>query len=170
MSTNPLYVTDIQTLKRELRLTGVPANSDVDAIILQALAETRVTLVDRLGTARVAEIKAYTSSANPATANEYMRMRASLTETMMCRAKLMRKLPIMFREGASTGNQTWNEVGIDRDMGGRDLSKEITRLEAEIEENIIAMGAGENDNVTVRATVIGPTCSPTPYPGSAVFG
>lgn len=168
MATNPLFVADVTTLKRELRLSGVPANSDVEAQIAQALMEARVWLVDRLSASRVAIIQATAYTENPTTTEQYTRAKARMTEILMCRLKLLRKLPAVFRESNSGALQEWNEGGLDRDMSSKERSLEIARLETDIEEALIALAAGAEDNQTTRAAVIGPPCR-NPAPGSAVF-
>ena len=167
MNVVPLFVATMTELKRNLRLSGVTAG-DAVTMIDTAVQQARLKFYDRLGAARITEISGYVYSENPSTDTGYQRFRANHCEVLMVRAYLLRSMPVLFRDDRSQGQQSWNEEGLTRDMGQRLLNREIDRIDNEVEEMLVALEAGENDNSVIQTKVMGPVganCAP----GSSVF-
>lgn len=145
--TNTLFVANIATLKKELRLTGVSDTaSDAHAAIEQAVLRARIEMNTRLGASLVAELLAITYSANPSTDNEYRRALANMIEIELVRARLLDILPVIFKDSAGSAQEDWNESGVFR-VASAEESRRRPPLAADLEfvNRAISTLTGEDD-------------------------
>ena len=100
---NPLFLADLDAMKAELRLSGVPATGeDANVILEDVLLQVRTAFYRRLGITRVGQIVAFaTNYTNPTTNDELLRAVAKSTEVKMTWCKLAERLP-QLAEGADT--------------------------------------------------------------------
>lgn len=157
----PTFVADIATLKASLRLSSVADDTDVSSILSDAIREARLAFMTRLGISRVAAIVAMTydpETAAPATADELTREAANITETLMVRRTLLRRLPVMFRESSSQAMISFQQDALTRERNA-DAQREQDELSATIEANLRLLEGGDSE-VTYRATTIEPDSIP----------
>jgi hypothetical protein len=119
----------------------------------------RLRFIRRLGLTRVNTLVAYNYEEDPATEQDVLRALANSTEIKMVRLNLMRVLPTAFMDGSATLQQ-WNQEAPFRSASQSDLSVEMQRLDAEIEEALDLL-AGDDEvgsEETIQGTNIGPDC------------
>lgn len=163
----PVFVETRDKLKTALRLRDA-ASPQIEALISGAMQKVRVEFNERLSASRVAAIVAMSSTDNPATDDEIMRVRAEQTEISWVRLLLLRAAPFLL-VGAQGGSlDVWNDEALTRDSG-KTSEKEKENLWTEILESLEILGGTSAEDVGVRATVIGPSTSPTRFPGSTIF-
>lgn len=135
----PLFVPDVQTLKRELRLSGVPVTEDADDIIRRATLQVRIQIAQRLPSATITDILATAWKATPDVTNdaEMKRALAYLLEVKWVRLVLMTSLPSIFLDNSGGIQEQWNEEGAFRKRRLEDLNAEkrecLTLIETWIE-------------------------------------
>lgn len=168
--TDPLFVSNLATLKAALRLSAVPSTSpDTLAILDESILRVRLAFYRRLGQQRVGVLLAMPVIANPTSVDEILRALASTTETKMVFAELLRKLPNQFMDASGDANRRWNEEAPFRERGPSDAQREIQRLLDEIEEDM-EMLAGEEvqgDESSYKTFDGTPDCTP-PRPGDSI--
>ena len=156
-------------LKKSLRLSAISAvQGDANTMIETATNQARLRFFDYLGSDRINAINAITFVEAPTTSDQYTRLRANQCEILIVRVWLLRTMPVLFRDDRSTGQQSWNEEGLTRDISEKLLAQEIDRLETEINEMLEALGEGENDGETSNVKIMGRP-EVNSYPGAAVF-
>ena len=136
MAQVPLFIADEDTLRKQLRLSGVPAGVDADEMISTAILEVRSKFIRRLGLTRINVLVAMTFNETPTTENESLRLVANMTELIWVKAMLMRSLTVMFLDGAGGALQDFHNESAFRSTGPFERDREIKRLEAEIQENL----------------------------------
>jgi hypothetical protein len=164
MPATPLFITDLDTLKAQLRLSALDTG-DAAAVLDAVVGEVRLGFNDELGISRVAEIVALTSVEAPATEDELTRFRAENVELLWTRVILMRRLPTFFVQGSGQARKAWNEEGITGGSDDTNLRREIRSLEQQVRDGLARLEsevAGE-----VNATVILPDETP-PRPGDSI--
>lgn len=164
--TEPLFISDLDTLKSKLRLSGA-TEEDTLALVDLALSQVRISLFDALGADRITELLAIEPAVNPLTADEITRAKADLVEVLWVRLHLLRKLPTLFMDAAGSARQNWNEEGLTRNMGQSDLENEIRRLEEEIANLLSTLRGAEPAAGVLQITTIGPAVTP-PAPGDSI--
>lgn len=154
----PLFVESLETMKSQLRLSGVPAGRDANEIISDAVLEAKVGFYRKLGEGRVSYLLGVTYTENPTSSAERLRVIANLTEVKWCRLILMRTLPVMFMDGNNATLQTWNEESAFRGMTREDILLETKRLENEITENLDLLSGSETfgNETSIRGTMFEP--------------
>lgn len=171
MATAPLFVADLDTLKADLRLSGVPSGVDADAIIQSACRQVRTQFYSVLGLARVQAILLWTSSDNPTTENEILRSIAEECETLMVRVVLMDRLPNLFMDNSGGGLEFLNQEGAFRSTPRGDLEGQRKRAQTQILEWMallsgdVALGEGADVQIATQA---GQT--PRIFPGGDLVG
>lgn len=168
MAVAPLYIASMDLLKQRLRMTGA-SQTDCLAMIESAVQEARMQIFGALGSARAIEITSYANEDNPTTDNAIIRLRANAVELAMVKINLLRALPTLFFDNDGSKKEVWNEEGIPRRTSERYIRDEIARLESEIATGLSAMADPTEEQGIVRATLIEPSCKPTP-PGNSIFG
>jgi hypothetical protein len=147
---NPLFVradaplTSLEVLKRELRLSGVPAEVDADALINQALREARVGFYRRLGASLISIYASGSLVSNPTTDAEYKAYLAELTEIRWVKLLLIDKLPILFEDASGEQGEAWNTEGTFRKDDHQALIRLRLQLHAQVESGLSAL-AGDQD-------------------------
>lgn len=144
MSVEPLFVVDMPTLRKRLRLGGVEVNSNASDMIDQAVEDVRIGLFNPdtgLGEARVVTLRAVVFVENALTTAALERTRANSLEVSWVRLLLLRRMTIMFQDGSVPTFDLWNNEPITR-LSMRDLQKEIDRLQEEISSELEDLGTG----------------------------
>lgn len=162
----PLFVANLDTLKSRLRLsgtTGVDPNEQVATAVRQA----RVGFYDRLGESRVSQIVAITRGDPPTTADQITRERAELCETLWVKMLLIQALPVLFMEAAGVTQQAWNEEGLTRGLGSKELQKMVDNLQVQIDDYLSGLDSGEAETSSLHVSVIGPDTA-QPLPGASI--
>lgn len=152
----PIFVTDLAALKRQLRMSQVAKGTDVDEILRQAILVARQTFFNRLGGTRLNLLLKLPRTSRPDTEEEYLRSIAAATEVRLVTAELMRTLPTILEAGQSL-LKVWNEAGFRRGMPS-DLKEELTRLATDIEQNFQLLNGSKllGGSVSGTAFVIEP--------------
>lgn len=136
MAQVPLFIENEDTLRKQLRLSSVPAGVDADEMISTAILEVRANFIRRLGLTRINILVAMPFSQTPATENESLRLVANITELIWVKTLLMRNLTVMFLDGAGGALQDYHNESAFRSTGPFERDREIKRLNAEIQENL----------------------------------
>lgn len=168
--TDPLFVQDLDTLKKLCRLSGVPASrEDTLAILDEAILNARLEFSRRLGKQRVADLVALTFNPNPTTDDEVFRALANIVETNLVYVQLLRKLPNLFMDSSGAAQRIWNEEAPFRERGGNPLEREIQRRNDQIEEDMEILAAEESipDETTIK-TFDGSRTHRAPRPGDSL--
>jgi len=168
--TDPLFVADLDTLKKSVRLSGVPGSrEDTLAILNEAILKARLDFNRRLGAQRVAQLSAIAFVDNPVSGDEVLRALANQVETNIVYVQLLRKLPNLFMDASGAAQRIWNEEAPFRERGPTTLDKEIHRLENQIEEDMEILSAEESvpDETSIK-TFDGTRLTPAPRPGDSL--
>lgn len=164
----PVFVPTMADLRKRLRLTGIPADADAISMISDAALTVREAIYSRLGT-RIELIMALPRTTNPVTPDEHMRILAEITEIKMVRLELLRTMPVLFQDGSGTAQQAWSDNSTLRDARPLQMDKEISRLQAEIEENLEKLeGTDSPGNETTISVFDGNPDAAPPAAGSSV--
>ncbi len=169
---DPTFVTDLSTLKSRLRLTGIETGSDAEAILDDAIREVRAGFIRRLGIARVNTLIAIVldSDGIPDNNDDTLRVLAEITEIKWVKSLLMRTLTQFSLDGSGSVLQAWHDEAPFRFMGEFDKSKEIRRLQDEIEENLQLLEGTDNiaSETTGHISILEADIAP-PRPGGTIF-
>lgn len=172
MSVTPLFISDMPTLKKRLRLSGA-AQGDALAIIDSATETARVLIFDSLGASRVNVLLGKPYTENAVTTDGIQRIKANNLELLIIRRDLLRRMPVLFMDSSGAKRESWNDEGFTRRAEQRELQAEITRLDQEIVDALTDLAT---DSVSSPSTVQGgimcrPTvCSPLSLTGSIQDG
>ena len=170
MSTNPLFVADLPTLRGKLRLAGAESGS-AEALIDEAVLTVRMEFFRRLTKARVDLILAMAFSETPSSTAEQMRAVANITEVFMVRRELMETLPVMFQDASGSAGDDWNRDAPFRNTAASDLRRQKDALTTRIEQNLVYL-AGDAEEAAEPSAVQGGTIEPDetpPRPFQTVF-
>jgi hypothetical protein len=160
---DPLFVTDLDELKANLRLTNVDSETDVDAntLIQRAIRKVRINFRRRLSQTRIETIQGYTQDASPVDPDEdteYIRELAEMTEIDWVHLELTYILPMLFTDASASGQEVFNEEAPFRRAELDELDSLRRRLKEQIEAAIDIL-AGDDDldeSPECRAHIIGP--------------
>lgn len=167
----PLFVITLDALWAGVRLSGADdsVQDDTAAIMRAAVVDARLFIYERLGSTRVTQILTTTEVSTPTTDAELDRSRASLLEIKVVRRRLMRDLPILFRDAGQGTNDEWNQDPLTR-PGMDDLKAAIDALTADIENDIAILDADDETSPGLLAASFGPpTDKVLPVPGGSVL-
>lgn len=168
MSIAPLFILDMNKLKKSLRLSAAKL-TDCLVQIDDAVQEVRYGFFDALGPARIATILTYPSDDNPTTDQGVMRLKANSIELKWVRMILLRIMPVLFKDASADVVEQWNQEALVRNTTASDTSREIQRLQNEINDALIDLvGDKAPDAGTMSVTCIGPKVPP-PLPGASVW-
>lgn len=161
MAVAPLFIVDVATLLKQLRLSKT---TDIDglAIIDAAIQEVRLGFYDCLTADRITAILAFATVDNPATEDERTRTRAEKTEVMWVRILLITRLPNFFLDSSGNVPQVFNEEGLTREPRRDAKDRELVRLNAELLKSIDILKGGAACTIEdeVQASTIGPDVVP----------
>lgn len=152
MAVAPLYVTDMDTLKLELRLQGLKTGSEGESILIRATSAARVYLYQRLGLSVAAALVAMSDVDNPTTADQIRRKAASLVEVEIVRCDLLDIMPLMVGDASGDAQQVYNDEGVWRQASPEEREEALGRCRARIEE-LIELLLSEDDlgsDMTIR--------------------
>ena len=162
----PLFHADLPSLKATLRLSGLGAGTDADAILESALLTVRTGFYREFGKARIDEIVAMPVEATPNTDAGILRATARVTEQMWVRVALIDSMPMLFADAsADTG---WNDEGTFRDdPATRETLR--ARLWRQVVENfeLLRGSSAIGNETTVAATTFEPDESTLIGPGQS---
>ena len=167
MAATPLFLADVDALKKELGLSKVDATRDERAqtAILRSVADVVNGFIRRLGIARVNALVAITPPAgNPTDNDEFLRSLAASTEVAWNRANLYRTLPTIFRDSDGSARLDWQTDGLTRETSEEQREKEIDRLMRDVDQNMDLLSAVEEAaaETTIETHVPTPTNPPRP--------
>ena len=171
MATAPLFIADLATLKKLVRLSGINKKEDIETMLDSTIRTVRAGFYRKLGLTRITELVALSYTETPTTADHYMRSVANDTEVLWVRTELMKVMPMLFQDASGGADQSWNEEATFRDMGSFDISREINRNTNEIETNIefLASRQSATNESPARFLVIEPDADmASPKPGSSI--
>lgn len=144
MATNPVFNSDLAAVKAQLRLSGISAGSDAQAMLEAAVLQVRTGFYARLGSTRMAALLAITPVASPTTNDQILRSIANLCETLWVRCILLDKLPIVFMDNSGGDVEFINQEGTFRSISPERLDGDRQRCALQVEE-WLALLAGETE-------------------------
>jgi hypothetical protein len=166
MAVAPLFLSSMDELQERLRLSGISAETDAEAILEQAVRAARWKIYAALDTSRIAAILSYTATDTPSTDNEYLRQIADDLEVKLVKLELTWSLPMLFQDTSGEAIQAWNDEGTFR-SSETSLDKLRKFLNSEIERAFeILRGEDPQDTGYSRAILLGPKTPPPPSGGS----
>ena len=163
---SPLFVSNTESLRARLRLTGAAAG-DALAIIDQAILKVRIGFYSRLPEFRIAALLETESVPNPSNKAEILRCLAEQTEVAWVRHTLMQELPTLFIDGSGSTQHIWNQEGMTREIRPAEKDEMLRRLWNSIVSAIEQLGRDVLDPSTTTASTIGPD-KKQPRPGATI--
>jgi hypothetical protein len=162
----PLFVPTKLQLKKALRLSAVSTKSDSLAQIDAAIQTARTRIYQTLSASVISQILEIPYTVNPSTDEEYLRMVSSDVEVKMVRLELLRVMPVLFKDNATTV-QTWQEDGAFRDGSYLQVRDEIRRLEQDIQTSLEFLQTSGAAVLNTQAEAVAP--DERNYPGDSIF-
>lgn len=165
---DPLFVQDVATLKKKVRLSNLGAEKiDATSILDDAMIRARVRFWQRLGEQRVNYLAAILPTSNPTTGDQILRALAETTEVALVRVELAHTLPLSWMDASGDQNKRWNEEAPFREMAS---DKVIEALEAQIERDMSTLSGEEalGSQTTISWVDSTPQCAP-PRPGDTLY-
>ena len=167
MAIETLFVISKDILKSKLKLSGA-SSSDTLTIIDSAIEKVRIGFYDSLGAPRIAQLLAITYAENATTANQLLRTKANQTEISWVRLHLLQELPSLFIDGSSQVDQDWNDEGLTREANYFDTKEQISKLQLEVEQNLVQLAENETERPKLTVSVIEPDTTPDAV-GTSIF-
>lgn len=161
----PLFVPSLDDLKAGLRLSDAH-QTDTGMMIDHAVLSARAQFYDNLSETRIDLLVAIPYSLQASTRNGIDKIKAVLCEIAIVRLLLIRKLPLLFMDGAANARELWNEEQLTRETGS-DVEAEAKRLEAEISDYLDDLNTAVIDSSGLRVSSIGPAVTPL-RPGESI--
>jgi len=168
---NPLFVADLDTMKAELRLSGMPAGQDADTILGDVLLQVRLGFHRKLGSTRVGQLAAIVGDdADPTTNDELLHALAKTIEVKWTWALLAERLPQLWMDDSGGAWQQYNEQGTFRKLGLREREAQRARYLDEIEQamQILSGDVAFGDESSIKADTWGN--DDRPDLGDSIFG
>ena len=156
MASDTLFISDVATLKKVLRISAI---SDADSLKLIELAikKARTELYQYLGTSSITTILTYSSTDTPSTDDEIIRSVAEYLEIILTKRELLKHLKSTSFENSSASEQ-WNDSPFVRELSYSDITEELQMLENEIEYSVEQITEGEKPSTkSISSSVIGPS-------------
>lgn len=157
---NPLFLADVDAMKQELKLRGIPASGDDALVVLEdCLLQARLAFYRRLGATRVGQLVAFaTNYTNPTTNDELLRALAKTVEVKLTWCALADRLPQLWMDDSGGAWQQYNEQGTFRKMSFREREEQCARFRAEIEQDMILLSGEQSlgDETGVNVTTFEP--------------
>lgn len=171
MAVAPLFVTDLDTLRLELRLQGLKSGSEGESIFVRATSAARVYLYQRLGLTTATELVGIPEVENPVTAADIRRKAATLAEIEIVRCDLLDIMPIMVGDASGDAQQVYNDEGVWRSATPEERIEALSRCRARIEELIELMLSEDalGDDLTIRVFNGQRPSSTERYPGGTAL-
>lgn len=167
----PLFVADEATLKARLRLSGVDAGSDAQAIIDEAVLMVRANVYARLGDTRVTELLAISFSETFTTNDGALRAIANNLEIKWVWLILMDRLPTIFMDNSGATQEVYNEEAAFRSLDPERLDSLRERCLIQIEDMLsILSGDQEIGDVGLGRIFTQDDQEPRLYPGGSLVG
>lgn len=169
MAASPLFIDSIDTVKKRLRLSGVPSTADAESLIEEAMRNVRVGIFRKLDQSRIDYLVSAASVEAPVNQDQALRQLAETTELKWIRYELMRTIPTLFFDAAPSANQAWNTEGLFRGTTVSDRENELRRLKDDIDASMIVLEgdvAMPNEVEIEPMVFVSPT--PPPLPGQSI--
>jgi hypothetical protein len=166
----PVFVADLDTLKEELRLSGIPTDGNSEDLLQQAIRDVRLSFWRKLGDSRIRTIKNWTLVDDPSTNQQYLRHLANQTEIKWVKWYLTWTLPMLFMDDSGDIDMRWNQDPTFRKATSRDLDKLRKELWDEILENLDLLSGDEDaeSETSIYVKTFGPVPKPPPI-GSSLY-
>lgn len=104
--TNPLFHTDLDELKKVLRLTGIATGGDAECILQEAILFARVTMAEKLSLSQVTAVAATPYNPDPVTEAEVIRARYRLLEADLVMSELLCDMSFLSLDNSAA----WPEI------------------------------------------------------------
>jgi len=163
MAITSLFI-DLDVLKARVGLSNA-TQADQLAKLNQALQEVRIGFYKSLGAARISQLLAVASSDAPATSSQIDRTLTETTEVNWVKMLLLRSMPSFYMTAAV--GQAWNEENLTQSTDQFAASKEINRLNTEIQSALSSLMGEDEDDGQAVASCIGPLTT-QPRPGESI--
>ncbi len=150
MATNPVFNSDLATVKARLRLSGVPETADAQAMLEAALLQVRTGFYSRLGADRMAALLAIVPVEAPSTPDEILRAIGELCEIQWTRCILLDRLPVTFMDNAGGDLEFINQEGTFRSISTDRLAAERQRCTIQVEEWLSQLAGAESPVVQIH--------------------
>ena len=151
---NPLFVQTREELLKAVRIESAVDDQTI-ACIDSTIAEVRVGFVDELGLDRVGYIKAITSTDDPMTTDEYLRMNAEVVEILWVTILLRETLPTLFMSSEHLESPLWNEEPLTREQeSGK--TKMLDMMRERLNKGLAGLQEEDTGDGDVYASSIGP--------------
>jgi len=169
MAAAPLFVADMEALRKKLRMENVTLGDPAYDLLEEAVLRVRVGFIRQLTRARVVVLVGYTFSETPTDDDQVLRALANTTEVKWVRMELLRTLPSQFLDGNSA-EAVFEEEAPFRMTDEVMRRSEIKRLEKEITDDMDLLSGSEiaGAESKARATTFSPATTP-PRPSASVF-
>ena len=165
----PLFVADLETLLKKLRLSSVPDSAlDSLSIIDEAVLRARVRFYRDLGTARTNELVALAFTETPTDDDGISRALANTVEVRMVYCELLRLLPNTFMDSSGDADERWNEEAPLRERGGGALEDELRHCENQIVSDLLALADDSLDECDEAQVFDGTADCPAPRVGMSL--
>lgn len=165
MAVEALFHVTIEELKTAVRL-GSANQAGTVATFERAVQEVRLEFYQRLGSARIDQLRSFAVEDNPTDSNGLARLKAITAETIWVKLKLIYELPMLFMDSSGQVEEVWNEESLTRDAGSLNLSQLESKLKERLFE-ILEDLEGNADQGSAQVTLIEPDDTP-PRPGDTV--
>lgn len=173
MAVAPLFVADIATMKSELRLSGLKANSDGEQIFERGVQSARVALYMKLGPSTAASFVARAEVDNPTATLDIQRKACSLAEVELVRLEMLRTMPVRVADASGDEQELFNDEGVWRDISPRELRLHIEGISAYVEELVeLITGAddlGDDSMVHTWDGSRGSSADPVRFPTGTIY-
>lgn len=146
----PLFVADLQTLKRSVRLGKIVDGDQATPIINDAVIYGRTILIRTLTSEGVTKIKATATTAEPLTDEEVLRAECDLVESLIFRRQLLMYLPWATMDAKSSMPQIYNKEAPFRLTGEFERNKQVNALEGQINEILTRVCLSLNSDPTLQ--------------------
>lgn len=168
MAVAPMFVASMDVLKTRLRLEGAKTPSAL-GVIDQAVQDVALGFHKKLGLSRITALQAIPYDETPDSEDDFLRLLANSVEQKWVRLLLLRRLPSLFVDASGMRQQAWNDEAGFNAGPEKFLQNEIDRLQAEIDEALVALSGDEDlDEDIVNVSTIGPDTTPD-LPGASVW-
>lgn len=138
MAVAPLFVADIGTLKKEVRLDAMESTEARYSIFERAAISARAAIYSRLGEAATNAWVAIAYAENPTNESGVLRSIANLLEVELVFLRLLDSLPIFFMDDSGGTQHSWNEDGAFRGLDAEEREA-LKKAKQELVEEYFTM-------------------------------
>lgn len=169
MAYQPMFVANLDELKAELRLAGVPQGEDVERMVARAALAVRTRMFKRLGQTRMAQLLAITPNHDaPSSPDELLASTARVVEVEWTRCLLMDLLPVLFTDSSGGALDAHNEAGLFRKADPDSLTEIRDRCMAMVVEGLEELDMPEEGASGANVATLEPDPCKTPRLGASI--